>query len=187
MGSKDTPNDSADATLAAWLATEAEVRARMDGNQGPGVATLAQVAGRTGLELMEAMLKGELPYPPIAETLDLSLVEVSSGRAVFQGRPGPRHLNPMGGIHGGWALTLIDSAGACAANSVLPPQTSCTTIETKGNFARPITTKTGTVRAEGRVVSQTRQIISTEIRVTNQEGKILAHGTSTVMVLGRRE
>lgn len=152
-----------------------------------GVADPKDIAELSGREFLQGWIDGKFPAPPIGETMSMRLVEVADGFVAFEGEPGAHLLNPMGGIHGGWALTLIDSAGACAANSVLPPQTSCTTIETKGNFARPITTETGTVRAEGRVVSQTRQIISTEIRVTNQEGKILAHGTSTVMVLGRRE
>ena len=90
----------------------------------------------------------------------------------------------MGGIHGGWALTLIDSVGGCAANSLLPAGTGYTTIETKGNFSRPITAKTGRVRAEGRVVAQGRQIISAEARLLGPDGKLLAHGTTTVLVIG---
>ncbi len=152
-----------------------------------GIADRQDIAGLSGREFLQAWIDGKIPAPPIGETMSMRLVEVGDGFVVFEGEPGAHLLNPMGGIHGGWALTLIDSAGACAANSVLPPQTICTTLETKGNFSRPITTKTGTVRAEGRVVSQTRQIISTEIRITNLEGKILAHGTSTVMVLGRQD
>ena len=79
-------------------------------------------------------------------------------------------------------LTLIDSAGGCAAQSVLQAGAAYATVETKGNFARPITKDTGRVRAEARVVSQGRQIISTEARVLSREGKVLAHGTSTVLV-----
>ena len=88
----------------------------------------------------------------------------------------------MGGVHGGWALTLIDSAGGCAAQSVLPAGAAYATVETKANFSRPITRDTGPVRAEARVVSQGRQIISTEARVLSREGKVLAHGTSTLLV-----
>ena len=183
MGSKDTPNDSADATLAAWLATEAEVRARMDGNQGPGVATLAQVAGRTGLELMEAMLKGELPYPPIAETLDFSLVEVSSGRAVFQGRPGPRHLNPMGGIHGGWYATLLDSALGCAVHTMMPLGRGYTTAELSVNLVRAIVpAKVPRVRAIGQVLHCGRQLATAEARIVGPDGTLYAHGTTTCLV-----
>lgn len=151
-----------------------------------GVVSLEDIAGLSGREFLQGWIDGKFPGPPIAEGMSMKLVEVGDGVAIFEGEPGPHLLNPMGGIHGGWALTLIDSAGGCAAHTLLPADTAYATIETKGNFSRPITTTTGTVRAEGRVVSQTRQIISTEIRVTSRDGKILAHGTSTLMVLGKR-
>jgi uncharacterized protein (TIGR00369 family) len=92
----------------------------------------------------------------------------------------------LGGVHGGWALTLMDSAGGCAADSTLPAGVGYATIETKGNFSRPITRCAGLVRAAGRVVARGRQIISTEIKVLAHDGKILAHGTSTVLALGGR-
>jgi uncharacterized protein (TIGR00369 family) len=157
-----------------------------DTNTRYGVADPQAIAGLSGREFLQGWIDGKIPAPPIGATMSMRLVEVGDGFVAFEGDPGAHLLNPMGGIHGGWALTLIDSAGACAANSVLPPQTSVTTLETKGNFCRPITTATGTVRAEGRIVSQTRQIISTEIRITSAEGKVLAHGTSTLMILSRQ-
>lgn len=89
----------------------------------------------------------------------------------------------MGSVHGGWPLTLIDSAAACAANSLLPAGTGYTTVETKGNFSRPIKPDTGRVRVEGRVVSHGRQIITAEARVLAKDGRVLAHGTSTLLVL----
>jgi uncharacterized protein (TIGR00369 family) len=95
-------------------------------------------------------------------------------------------LNPMGTVHGGWALTLIDSAAACACHTLLPAGSLYATIETKGNLSRPITLGTGRVRAEGRVISQGRQIISAEAKLLSQDGRILAHGTSTIMVLAAR-
>jgi uncharacterized protein (TIGR00369 family) len=111
------------------------------------------------------------------------LVEVGEGFAAFEGEPGRALLNPMGGVHGGWALTLIDSVAACAGHSLLPAGRAYTTVETKGNFSRPITPRTGRVRAEARVVAQGRQIISAEARLTGPDGKTLAHGTSTILVL----
>src|SRR5437763_912043 len=86
--------------LEAWLAQEAEVRARLDAGVGAGVARPDQVAGKSGLETLQAMLRGELPYPPISKTLDFQLLEIEQGRALFQGTPGPSHLNPLGTIHG---------------------------------------------------------------------------------------
>jgi uncharacterized protein (TIGR00369 family) len=114
------------------------------------------------------------------------IVEVGDGFAAFEGEPGPHLLNPMGTVHGGWALTMIDSATGCAGFTVLPAGTAYTTIETKANLTRPITSRTGRVRAEGRVVSQGRQIISCEASVRDREGRVLAHGTSTLMVLAAK-
>ena len=88
--------------LATWLAQEREIAQRMAAGAGCGVAKPEQVAGRSGLEMLQAMLRGELPYPPIARTLDFQLVEVEAGRAGLQGAPGPGHLNTLGTLHGGW-------------------------------------------------------------------------------------
>lgn len=148
-----------------------------------GVASLAETAEMSGKAVLEAIIDGRLPQPPISQVLGFWLTEVGDGFAVFEGDPGAHLFNPMGTVHGGWALTLIDSATGCAANSVLPAGAAYTTVETKGNFSRPIKADTGRVRAEGRVVSQGRQIITTEARVLAADGRILAHGTSTLLVL----
>jgi len=85
-----------------------------------GVSKPEDVAGKTGRELLQAMIDGALPAPPICETLSFRLVKVGDGFAAFEGEPGRHLLNPMGGVHGGWALTLIDSVGGCAGHSLLP-------------------------------------------------------------------
>lgn len=149
-----------------------------------GVAKPAEVAGMTGREIMQALIDGKVPAPPIAQTLTFWLTEVGDGYAVFEADTGPHLLNPLGTVHGGWALTLIDSAAGCAAHTLLPAGVAYTSIETKVNFTRPIKHDTGRVRAEGRVVSRGRQIMSAEGRVLDATGRILAHGTSTLMVLG---
>src|SRR5215472_5455618 len=148
-----------------------------------GVANPGQIARLTGKEILQAIIEGRLPHPPISETLTFWLVEIGDGFAAFEGERGDHLLNPMGTAHGGWAMTLIDSAAGCAGFSVLPAGAAFRTIETKVNLSRPITSDTGRVRAEAHVVSQTRQIISTEARVTSPDGRVLAHGTSTLMVV----
>lgn len=147
-----------------------------------GLPTPAAVAGKTGKEILQAIIDGKLPQAPISKTMSFWITEIGDGFAAFEGEPGPHLLNPSGGVHGGWALTLIDSAGLCAGRSLLPAGSECTTIETKANFSRPITKDTGRVRAEARVVAQGRQIISAEARVLSRDGKVLAHGTSTILV-----
>ena len=151
-----------------------------------GVLAVADVAGLSGRQILEAIIDGRLPQAPISRTMTFWLREVGDGFAAFEGQPGEHLLNPMGGVHGGWALTLMDSAGGCAALSTLPADAGYATIETKGNFSRPITRDTGPIRAEARVVARGRQIVSTQTRVLAKDGKVLAHGTSTVMALGAR-
>ena len=149
-----------------------------------GLPTAAEIAGKTGKEILQAIIDGKLPQAPISQTMSFWITEVGDGFAAFEGEPGPHLLNPMGGVHGGWALTLIDSVGGCAGHSLLPEGSGYTTIETKGNFARPITKETGRVRAEARVVAQGRQIISSEAKVLDKDRKVMAHGTTTIMVIG---
>jgi uncharacterized protein (TIGR00369 family) len=149
-----------------------------------GVAKPEQIAGMTGLQVLQALIDGKLPAPPIAQTLSFWLVEVGDGLCVFEGDTGPHLLNPLGIVHGGWALTLIDSATGCAGHTLLPPGVGYTSVETKANFTRPIKQDTGRVRAEGRVVSRGRQIMTAEARILDADKRLLAHGTSTLMVLG---
>jgi uncharacterized protein (TIGR00369 family) len=151
-----------------------------------GVARAEEIAGLSGLEMLRAMIAGRIPAAPIAATLGFRLAEVEEGRALFEGEPGPGLLNPLGSVHGGWALTLIDSATGCAVHTTLPAGSGYATVETKVNFARPIAPDGGTVRCEGRVVTRGRQIATAEARLTAADGKILAHGTSTLMILEPR-
>jgi uncharacterized protein (TIGR00369 family) len=168
--------------LEAWLAQEREVASRLEAGVGPGVARPEQIIGKSGLEVMQAMLRGELPYPPIARTLDFQLLEVSEGRALFQGKPGPSHLNPMGTIHGGWYATLLDSALGCAINTMLPPGRAYTTAELSVNLVRAIGAKAPRVRAEGKVIHCGRQLATAEARLYGPDGTLYAHGTTTCLV-----
>ena len=151
-----------------------------------GLASPEDFAGLSGIELLRKMIAGELPAPPIAEALGFLLVEVGEGSAVFEAKPTPRLLNPLGSVHGGVALTLIDSATGCALHTLLEAGTGYTTVETKVNFTRPIRPDGGTIRAEGRVVSRGRQIATAEAYLYSAERKLLAHGTSTLIILRGR-
>jgi uncharacterized protein (TIGR00369 family) len=150
-----------------------------------GLANREQFEAMSGLELLQAMIARELPAPPISRTLGFVLVEVEKGRAVFEGRPSPAFFNPLGSIHGGVPLTLIDSACGCAVHTELGPGVGYTTVETKANFVRPLPAE-GIVRCEGRVLSRGRQIGTAEAFLRDEAGKLLAHGTSTLIILGRR-
>jgi uncharacterized protein (TIGR00369 family) len=168
--------------LQAWLDEEDTVRARLEAGPGPGVARPDQVAGRSGLELMQAMLRGELPYAPIARTLDFMLISVGEGQAVFQGTPGAAHLNPMGGVHGGWFATLLDSALGCAVHTCMPPGRGYTTAELSLNLVKGLTPRVARVRAEGRVLHCGRQLATAEARLVGADGTLYAHATTTCLV-----
>jgi uncharacterized protein (TIGR00369 family) len=137
-----------------------------------------------GLDYLRAMLAGELPPPPISATLDMDGVEVAEGRAVFAARPGEQHLNPIGVVHGGLAMTLLDSAMGCAVQTTLPAGTGYASLETKVNFVRPILPGSGRLLCEGTVVHRGGRVATAEGRVTAEAtGKLVAHGTTTCLVL----
>jgi len=154
-----------------------------DGALTFGVLPREQIASVTGRAALQTIIDGRLPQAPVSRSMSFWLAEVGDGSAVFEGTTGPHLLNPAGGVHGGWALTLIDSACACAAYSLLPAGVGYASLETKANFTRPIRVDTGPVRCSGRVAGRGRQIITAEARLTNSSGELLAHGSSTVMVL----
>ena len=175
------PDAQAEAVLQQWIA-EGDARDAQMLRAGPGVATAAQWAGKTGLEQMQAMLAGLLPFAPIARTLDFSLIRVAPGVALFQGTPGPGHLNPMGGVHGGWFATLLDSALGCAVHTLMPAGRGYTTAELGVNFVRGLSPKVGRVRAEGKVIHCGRQLATAEARLFGPDGTLFAHATTTCLV-----
>jgi uncharacterized protein (TIGR00369 family) len=141
-------------------------------------------AGKSGLELLKAVFDGELPPPPIAETMGFSGVQVEEGKAVFEGDAHEYLYNPIGVVHGGFAMALLDSAMGCAVHSTLAPGDRYTTLEVKTNFVRPITLDTGRVRCEGVVIHRGSTIATAEGKMTAvATGKLLAHGTTTCLIV----
>ncbi|HXZ48479.1 MAG TPA: PaaI family thioesterase [Usitatibacter sp.] len=171
-------------TIERWLAEEEAVRARLDGRTG--VSHPEEVEDRTGLEMLSAMLAGELPRAPMSLTLDFLLIRIEPGFAVFQGRPRLEHYNPLGTVHGGWFATLLDSAMGCAVQSTLAAGKGYTTMEFKVNLVRPLTDAVEVVRAEGRSLHTGRQVATAEARLVGPDGKLYAHGTTTCLVFDRR-
>ena len=168
--------------LEHWLAQERAILATLDAGPGPGVATRDQIAHLNGLQQMQAMLRGELPYAAIAKTLDFLIVEVGEGIAIFQGTPRAEHLNPMGTVHGGWFATLLDSALGCAVHTLMEPGRGYTTAELGINLVKAITPKVQRVRAEGRVIHCGRQLATAEARLVGPDGTLYAHATTTCLV-----
>jgi uncharacterized protein (TIGR00369 family) len=145
---------------------------------------VGEFEGLSGLEVMQRMARGELPQAPIGATLGFRLVEAEPGRAVFAGEPAEFHYNPIGTVHAGLAATLLDSAMGCAFVTTIDPGVRWTTLELKASFTRPITEQTGAIRCIGELVHAGRRVVTTEGHVEDASGKLLAHGTGTILVLG---
>jgi uncharacterized protein (TIGR00369 family) len=137
----------------------------------------------TGLEAMHAIVAGDAPAPPIAELVGFDLVEVGEGRASFELDPAERHYNPLGTVHGGIAATLLDSAMGVAVHTTLREGQTYTTLELKVNYVRAITESTGRVIAEGSVIHRGGRVATAEARLTDAAGRLLAHGTSTCLIM----
>jgi uncharacterized protein (TIGR00369 family) len=145
---------------------------------------LAQ-AGRSmsGIDFLRGIRDRRLPAPPIAVLLGFDLVEVEPGHAVFEITPGERHYNPIGVVHGGLAMTLLDSAMGCAVQTHMPAGGGYTTLEAKTNLVRAITSQTGTLRAIGRTLHVGKRMATAEGRLEDAAGKLYAHATTTCIVL----
>jgi uncharacterized protein (TIGR00369 family) len=177
---KQKTMSEAESTLQAWLQAEAEVRSGR--REGPGVVPRDRVAGLDGLALMQAMLRGELPTAPIGESMDFLLVHAERGVAIFQGAPTPRFFNPVGGVHGGWYATLLDSALGCAVHTMMSAGRAYTTAELSVNLVRAIPPNVRRVRAEGRVLHCGRQLATADGRLVGPDGTLYAHATTTCLV-----
>ncbi|MEA2406183.1 MAG: hypothetical protein QOE69_302 [Thermoleophilaceae bacterium] len=138
----------------------------------------------SGIEYMRAIADGTHPPAPIQELMGFDIVEADEGRTLFRSVPGRQHLNPIGVVHGGFAGLLLDSCMGAAVHTTCGEGESYSTLETKFNLVRPILPDTGEVLAEGRVVHRGRRVATAEGTVKRaSDGKLLAHGTSTCMII----
>jgi uncharacterized protein (TIGR00369 family) len=146
-------------------------------------ATLEALPVMAGLDLLEAMGSGALPLPPVMSTLGIRPVEAERGRVVFALDPAEYHVNPLGTVHGGVLATLLDTCAACAVHTTLPAGTGYTSIDLSVRFLRPVTAASGPLRGEGTVLSSGRRTALAEARVFDDKGRLLAHATSTCLIL----
>lgn len=147
-----------------------------------GRASVEQRKALSGLEFVQGLVDGSLPLNTMARTLGYDVVEASHGRVVVTADPGEQHLNPQGTVHGGFAATLLDSCMGLAVQSTLDRGFGSTTLEFKISLMRPVTPDTGLVRAEGIVHVRGRRVGTAEGRLTDRDGRLLAHGTTTCLV-----
>ena len=136
----------------------------------------------SGVEFVQGLVDGTLPLNTIAQTLGYDVTEAESGRVVVTAEPRDIHLNPAGTVHGGFAATLLDSCMGLAIQSTLEKGVGQTTLEFKISLVRPITPETGEIRAEGLVLSRGRRVGTAEGRITDGNGRLLAHGTTMCLI-----
>ncbi len=151
---------------------------------GGGTAPLPRerLAGLSGRQTLEMMLSGELPRAPIADSMNLEVAEVGEGRVVFLGRPTAAFLNPLGTVHGGWIATVLDSAMGCAVHSTLPAGRLYTTTSMTVNYVRALPGDGETVRCEASVVHAGGRSATSEGRLWDARGRLVAHGSEACMV-----
>lgn len=166
--------------LELWKQEEQAVRTRLRPVDAP--APTLRPSGLSGMEILDAIFAGDLPSPPMGNTLDFVPIRMSPGQAVFQGRPQRRHYNPMGTVHGGWFAALLDSAVGCAIHTTLAAGRGYTTLELKINLIRALTDAVPLVRAEGTVIHVGRQTGTAEGRIVGPDGKLYAHATTTCLI-----
>ncbi len=147
-----------------------------------GTVSAEQRRAMGGLAFVQGLVDGTLPLNTIAQTLGYDVAEVESGRVVVTLVPDDTHLNPSGTVHGGLAATLLDSAMGLAIWSTLEKGLGQTTLEFKISLIRPITPGMGVIRAEGTVLNRGRRVGTAEGRITDERGRMLAHGTTTCLI-----
>lgn len=142
-----------------------------------------RASAATGLDFLQRLRDGHHPAPPFAETTDIWLREAEHGRVLFEATPSRKFYNPLGTVHGGWISTLLDSAMGCAVHSTLNPGQGYTTVDMTVSFVRAVTSDTGPLTCEGKIVHAGGRIATAEGRVFDAGGKLVAHGTETCMIL----
>ena len=149
--------------------------------QDPGPGT-SEGLSMSGIDYMQAVLKGELPGPPIAATMQFELVEAEIGRAVFTCTPDESVYNPIGAVHGGLVCTLLDSAAGCALHTTLPQGKGYTSVEIKVSYLKAVRASSGLLTATGTVVKAGSRVGFTEATVTDGSGALVATASSTLLV-----
>ncbi len=147
-----------------------------------GRVDLSQIAGLSGRAYLQELMDGNLPAPSMGLTMNAWLHRLDEGEAEFRGEPGAGHLNPLGLVHGGWAMSLLDSALGCAVHTTCAPGEGFVSMDTSVKFIRPLLPDMGQLRCIATVQSRGRTIANVSGQIEDQKGKLLALGTSTCFI-----
>ena len=144
---------------------------------------VAAAASMTGIEYMRALMSGALPPPPFSVLMNMGIAEVEEGRVVFTGMPAEEHFNPVGSVHGGFAMTLLDSAMGTAVVTTLPPGKLFTTLSFSANFVRALGAGSGPVRCVGMVVHRGSRTATAQAELRDNRDRLCAHAVCSCLVL----
>jgi uncharacterized protein (TIGR00369 family) len=171
-------------TLAQWLEVEKQILAGMPNGRSIGLLNKSQTATMTGMEVMQAVMRGDLPNGPMAATCGYMIVALEPGHATLQGNPTESVMNVQGSVHGGWFASILDGAVGNAIHTMLPVGTGYTTLDLSVKMTRAIVPAPGQrVRAIGKIIQVGRQIATAEGRIVGPDGKLYAHATTTCLIL----
>lgn len=138
-------------------------------------------ATMTGLELMIAAAEGKIPPASISATMGMSGMQAEEGRVVIYARADERHLNPLGGVHGGFAATVLDSVTGCAVHTRLPAGASYGTVDLNVKMLRAVPRDQDLV-AEARVTHLSRSLGVAEGTLRDERGTLLASASATCFI-----
>ena len=136
----------------------------------------------TGLQLLQAMCDGRIPAPSMSETIPMQPYEVSEGTICFKVKANHHHLNPLGGVHGGFAATVLDSVTGCAVHSMLEAGAGYGTIDLNIKMCRPLP-QDQQLLAIGKVINISKNLGISEGKIVDENGKLYAHATATCMII----
>ena len=139
-------------------------------------------ASISGLDYLKAIKDGKISPPPIAILVGYKIFEVNNGYAVFELNPAEYHYNPFATVHGGILSTLLDTTMTASVLSTLQKGISCTTVEIKVNFIKPVTAKTEILRCEAQPIHIGKRLATVEGRLKDKNDELYAHGTSTCSI-----
>ncbi len=148
-----------------------------------GLVPVEEMAAMSGLEFIRRIFDGSSPQPPIMEQIEPFDCTAEAGFIVMHSRPGLRHYNPIGSVHGGYSGIMLDSVMGLAVQSMLPAGSGYTTLEYKVSLVRGLSKDTGVVRSEGRVINVGRRVATAEGRILDADGRVLSHATTTCLIL----
>ena len=148
----------------------------------PGQGDFDKLLAATGLEQLRMLMEGELPRPPIMDTLGMTGFHAEPGRVVVEMPAETFHYNPLGVVHGGVISTLLDTAAGCSVHSTLAVGETYTSLDLTVKFLRPVTADSGLLTCEGSVLQRGRRTALAQAELTDARGKLVAHAISSCMI-----